>query len=46
MTMNRRVLLGAGLLPWIEMTRGLLAGHSTDEQAAIGTGNARRIYRV
>lgn len=40
------VLLGAGLLPWIEMTRGLLAGHSADEQAAIGNGNARRIYRV
>lgn len=40
------VLLGAGLLPWIEMTRGLLAGHSADEQAAIGNGNARRIYGV
>lgn len=40
------VLLGAGLLPWIEMTRGLLAELSGEEQAAIGTGNARRIYQV
>lgn len=40
------VLLGAGLLPWIEMTRSLLAGPSAEEKAAIGSGNARRIYRV
>lgn len=40
------VVLGTDLLPWIEMTRGLLAGLSADEQAAIGSGNARRIYRV
>ena len=40
------VLLGAGLLPWIEMTRSLLADLLADEQAAIGSGNARRIYRV
>lgn len=40
------VLLGAGLLPWIEMTRSLLAGLSAEEQAAIGNGNARRIYGV
>ncbi len=40
------VLLGAGLLPWIEMTRSLLAELSAEEQAAIGSGNARRIYGV
>ena len=40
------VLLGAGLLPWIDMTRDLLSGLSIDEQTAIGSGNARRIYRV
>jgi len=40
------VLLGAGLVPWIEMTRTLLAGLSATEQAAIGSDNARRIYRV
>ena len=40
------VVLGADLLPWIEMTRGLLAGLSADEQSAISSGNARRIYRV
>ena len=40
------VLLGAGLLPWIEMTRNLLAGLSAGEQSAVGAGNARRIYRV
>jgi len=40
------VLLGEGLLPWIEMTRSLLASLSAEEQAAIGSGNARRIYQV
>lgn len=40
------VLLGAGLVPWVEMTRALLAGLSATEQAAIGSDNARRIYRV
>lgn len=40
------VLLGAGLLPWIEMTRSLLAELSAEEQAAIGSGSARRIYGV
>lgn len=40
------VLLGAGLVPWIGMTRALIAGLSADEQAAIAAGNARRIYGV
>lgn len=40
------VLLGAGLLPWMEITRALIAGLSPDEQGAIAAGNARRIYRV
>ncbi|MGL4280061.1 MAG: amidohydrolase family protein [Albidovulum sp.] len=39
-------LLGAGLVPWIEMTRELLASFSPDEQAAIASKNARRIYGV
>lgn len=39
-------LLGAGLVPWIAMTRELIAGLSADEQAAIAAGNARRIYGV
>lgn len=40
------VLVGAGLVPWIKMTRALIAGLSADEQAAIVAGNARRIYGV
>ena len=40
------VNLGAGLPGWIDMTRALLAGLSPDEQAAIGTGTARRVYRL
>lgn len=40
------VNLGAGLSGWIDMTRALLAGLSPDEQAAIGTGTARRVYRL
>lgn len=40
------VLLGAGLVPWIAMTRELIAGLSADEQAAIAGSNARRIYGV
>ena len=40
------VNLGAGLPEWIRMTGELLAGLSEDEQAAIGTGTARRVYGV
>ena len=40
------VLLGAGLLPWIEMTRALIGGLTAGEQAAIAGANARRIYGV
>lgn len=40
------VNLGAGLPGWIDMTRGLLAGLSVDEQAAIASGNARRLWRL
>lgn len=40
------VLLGAGLAPWIKMTRELIAGLSADEQAAIAGANARRLYGV
>jgi predicted TIM-barrel fold metal-dependent hydrolase len=40
------VNLGAGLPGWIDMTRELLAGLSEGERAAIGTGTARRVYRV
>ncbi|MBN9237799.1 MULTISPECIES: amidohydrolase family protein [Phyllobacteriaceae] len=40
------VNLGSGLPAWIEITKELLADLSADEQAAIGTGNARRIYRL
>lgn len=36
--------LGVGLPGWIDLTRELLAGLSPDEQAAIGHGNARRIW--
>ena len=38
------VNLGAGLPGWIEMTQVLLAGQSADEQSAIGSETARRIY--
>ena len=38
------VNLGAGLPGWIDMTRALLAGLSTAEQAEIGQGTARRVY--
>jgi predicted TIM-barrel fold metal-dependent hydrolase len=38
--------LGAGLPGWIDMTRALLAGLSEAERAAIGTGTARRVYRL
>lgn len=38
------VNLGAGLPGWIAITRGLLAGLSAAEQAAIGAGNARRLW--
>jgi predicted TIM-barrel fold metal-dependent hydrolase len=40
------VLLGAGLVPWIGITRELLAALSPDEHAAIAAKNARRIYGV
>lgn len=40
------VLLGAGLVPWIGMTRDLLSSLSEAEQAAIASKNARRIYGV
>jgi predicted TIM-barrel fold metal-dependent hydrolase len=40
------VNLGAGLPGWIDMTRALLARLSTAEQAAIGSGTARRVYRL
>ncbi len=40
------VNLGAGLPAWITMTRALLAGLSTADQAAIGQGTARRVYRL
>jgi len=40
------VNLGAKLPAWIEITHELLAGLSMDERAAIGTHNARRIYRL
>lgn len=38
--------LGAGLPGWIGMTRALLSGLSEAERAMIGTGTARRVYRV
>jgi len=38
--------LGSGLKTWCDLTRELLAGLSVAEQAAIFTGNARRIYRL
>lgn len=40
------VNLDAGLPAWIDMTRALLAGLSAAEQAAIGQGTARRVYRL
>ncbi|MBE2276444.1 MAG: amidohydrolase [Rhodobacteraceae bacterium] len=40
------VLLGSGLTDWIAMSRALLAGLSPADQAAIGQGNARRLYRL
>ncbi|HQU67897.1 MAG TPA: amidohydrolase [Albidovulum sp.] len=40
------VLLGSGLVPWIEITRALLSPLSPGEQAAIASRNARRIYGV
>jgi predicted TIM-barrel fold metal-dependent hydrolase len=38
--------LGSGLPGWISLTHQFLAGLSESERAAIGTGTARRIYRV
>lgn len=38
--------LGSGLPGWISLTHQFLAGLSESEREAIGTGTARRIYRV
>lgn len=40
------VNLGAGLPRWIAMSRELIAGLSAADQAAIGSGNATRVYGV
>lgn len=37
---------GGGLPLWLDITDGLLAGLSADEQAAIRAGTARRVYGV
>lgn len=36
--------LGAGLPGWIGMTETLLSGLTPEERAAIGSGNARKVY--
>lgn len=38
--------MGSGLGGWIDLTHALLAGVDAAAKAAIGTENARRIYRV
>lgn len=38
--------MGSGLPGWIDLTHGLLAGLDDAARNAIGTGTARRIYRV
>lgn len=38
--------LGSGLPGWISLTHQFLAGLSESECSAIGTGTARRVYRV
>ncbi len=40
------VNLGVGLPDWIALTRDLLQSLSPPEQAQIGQGNARRVYRL
>lgn len=40
------VNLGAGLPDWIDMTRALIGDLSPDEQTAIASGNARRLYAI
>ena len=40
------VNVGGGLPLWLDITDGLLAGLSADEQAAIRAGTARRVYGV
>ena len=40
------VNLGGGLPLWLDITDGLLAGLSADEQAAIRAGTARRVYKL
>ena len=40
------VNLGTGLPAWMDMTREFVAGLSVAEQAAIGSGTARRVYRL
>lgn len=40
------VNLGAGLPEWVALTRRLIAELSEDEQEAIASGNARRLYAV
>lgn len=40
------VNLGGGLPLWLDITDGLLAGLSADEQAAIRSGTARRVYKI
>lgn len=40
------VLMGAGLVPWIDITRDLVSGLSAEDQARIGHANARAIYRL
>ena len=40
------VNLGSGLPAWLSMSRALLDGLSSSEQAAVSAGNARSVYRV
>jgi predicted TIM-barrel fold metal-dependent hydrolase len=40
------VNLGVGLPDWITLTQDLLADLSPSEQAQIGHGTARRVYRL
>ncbi|TVR49051.1 MAG: amidohydrolase [Rhodobacteraceae bacterium] len=40
------VNMGSGLPAWIDLSRALLSSLSQQEAQAVGTGNARRIYRL
>lgn len=40
------VNIGSGLPDWVSMTRELIGGLSQDEQTAIASGNAGRVYGV